>query len=88
MKLTISRQLSLMAVITIAILLVVGVIGNRVASSINSAVENSEKIIVPTVESIGTMRLAFLDIHVAVPGHIAAYNENEKKELDARITAS
>ncbi len=88
MKLTISRQLSLMAVITIAILLVVGIIGNRVASSINSAVENSEKIIVPTVESIGTMRLAFLDIHVAVPGHIAAYNENEKKELDARITAS
>ena len=88
MKLTISRQLSLMAVITIAILLVVGIIGNRVASSINSAVENSEKIIVPTVESIGTMRLAFLDIQVAVPGHIAAYNENEKKEFDARITAS
>lgn len=88
MKLTISRQLSLMAVITIAILLVVGIIGNRVASSINSAVENSEKIIVPTVESIGTMRLAFLDIKVAVPGHIAAYNENEKKEFDARITAS
>ena len=88
MKLTISRQLSLMALVTIAILLVVGIIGNRVASSINSAVENSEKIVVPTVESIGTMRLAFLDIQVAVPGHIAAYNEGEKKELDARITAS
>ena len=88
MKLTISRQLSLMALVTIAILLVVGIIGNRVASSINSAVENSEKIIVPTVESIGTMRLAFLDIQVAVPGHIAAYNEGEKKDLDARITAS
>ena len=88
MKLTISRQLSLMALVTIAILLVVGIIGNRVASSINSAVENSEKIVVPTVESIGTMRLAFLDIQVAVPGHIAAYNEGEKKDLDARITAS
>ena len=88
MKLTISRQLSLMALVTIAILPVVGIIGNRVASSINPAVENSEKIIVPTVESIGTMRLAFLDIQVAVPGHIAAYNEGEKKELDARITAS
>ena len=88
MKLTISRQLSLMALVTIAILRVVGIIGNRVASSINSAVENSEKIVVPTVESIGTMRLAFLDIQVAVPGHIAAYNEGEKKDLDARITAS
>ena len=88
MKLTISRQLSLMALVTIAILPVVGIIGNRVASSINPAVENSEKIIVPTVESIGTMRLAFLDIQVAVPGHIAAYNEGEKKEIDARITAS
>ena len=88
MKLTISRQLSLMALVTIAILPVVGIIGNRVASSINPAVENSEKIIVPTVESIGTMRLAFLDIQVAVPGHIAAYNEGEKKELGARITAS
>ncbi len=88
MKLTISRQLSLMALVTIAILPVVGIIGNRVASSINPAVENSEKTIVPTVESIGTMRLAFLDIQVAVPGHIAAYNEGEKKELDARITAS
>ena len=88
MKLTISRQLSLMALITIAILLVVGIIGNRVANSINSAVENSEKTIIPTVESIGTMRLAFLDIQVAVPGHIAAYNEGEKKELDARIATS
>ena len=88
MKLTISRQLFLMALITIVILLVVGVIGNRVASSINAAVENSEKTIVPTVESIGTMRLAFLEIQVAVPGHIAAYNDGEKKELDARIAAS
>ena len=88
MKLTISRQLSLMTLVTVVILIVVGVIGNRVASSINSAVENSEKLIVPTVESIGAMRLAFLDIQVAVPGHITAYNENEKKELDARITAS
>ena len=77
-----------MALVTIIILLVVGIIGNRVANSINSAVENSERIIVPTVESIGTMRLAFLDIQVAVPGHIAAYNEGEKKDLDARITAS
>ena len=88
MKLTISRQLSLMALVTIAILLVVGVIGNRVAKSINSAVEYSEKNIIPTVEAIGTMRLAFLDIQVAVPGHIAAYNEGEKKELDAHVIAS
>lgn len=48
----------------------------------------SEKNIIPTVEAIGTMRLAFLDIQVAVPGHIAAYNEGEKKEFDARIAAS
>lgn len=88
MKLTISRQLSVMALITIVILLVVAVIGNRVASSINAAVKYSEKTIVPTVESIGTMRLAFLEIQVAVPGHIAAYNDGEKKELDARIAAS
>ena len=88
MKLTISRQLSLMALVTIAILLIVGIIGNRVAQSINSAVENSEQTIIPTVEAIGTMRLAFLDIQVAVPGHITAYNEGEKKELDARIAAS
>ncbi len=31
MKLTISRQLTLMAVLTLVILLVVGIIGNRVA---------------------------------------------------------
>lgn len=88
MKLTISRQLSLMALVAITILLVVGVIGNRVAYSINSAVEYSEKNIIPTVEAIGTMRLAFLDIQVAVPGHIAAYNEGEKKDYDARVAAS
>ena len=88
MKLTISRQLSLMVLVTIAILLVVGVIGNRVAHSINSAVEYSEKNIIPTVESIGTMRLAFLEIQVAVPGHIAAYNEGEKKERDAGIATA
>ena len=88
MKLTISRQLSLMALVTIVILLVVGITGNRVAHSINSVVEYSEKNIIPTVESIGTMRLAFLEIQVAVPSHIAAYNEGEKKDYDARITKS
>lgn len=77
-----------MNLVTIAILFVVGIIGNRVAHSINSAVEYSEKNIVPTVEAIGAMRLAFLEIQVAVPGHIAAYNEGEKKEYDARIAVS
>lgn len=43
MKLTISRQLSLMALVTIVILLAVGIIGNRVANSINSVVEYSER---------------------------------------------
>lgn len=75
-----------MALITIATLFVVGIIGNRVANSINSAVEYSEQNIVPTVEAIAAMRLAFLEIQVAMQGHITAWGEADKKEYDARIT--
>ena len=49
MRLTISRQLTMMALLTLAILLVVGVIGNRVAHSIGAAVEYSERNTVPAV---------------------------------------
>ena len=77
-----------MALITIVILFVMGFIGNRVAQSINSAVEYSDETIIPTVEAIATMRLAFLDLQVAVPGHIAAWSETDKKEYDARVSAS
>lgn len=66
MKLTISRQLTLMALLTLAILLIVGVIGNRVAHSIGEAVEYSEKNTVPAVEAIALMQKTFLEIRVAV----------------------
>jgi len=88
MKLTISRQLSLMALVTIVILFVAGMIGNRVARSINASVEYSDQTIIPTVDAIATLRLAFLDIQVAVPGYITAWGETEKKDFGARIDQS
>ena len=86
MKLTISRQLTLMTLITIAILFVVGIIGNRVAHSIAAAVEYSEKNTVPAVEAIASMRLTFLEIRVAVLGHMTTWDDEEKKGYDKRIT--
>ena len=88
MKLTISRQLTLMALLTLVILLVVGVIGNRVAHSIGAAVEYSEKNTVPAVEAIGLMRRTFLEIRVAVLGHMTTWDDDEKKGYDQRITES
>ena len=85
MRLTISRQLTLMAVLTLAILLIVGVIGNRVAHSIGEAVEYSETNTVPAVEAIAQMRRTFLEIRVAVLGHMTTWDEDEKKDYDKRI---
>ena len=77
MKLTISRQLTLMALLTLAILLIVGVIGNRVAHSIGEAVEYSEKNTVPAVEAIALMQKTFLEIRVAVLGPARAVQTHE-----------
>ena len=85
MKLTISRQLTLMAVLTLVILLVVGIIGNRVAHSIGEAVEYSEKNTVPAVEAIALMQKTFLEIRVAVLGHMTTWDDDEKKAYDKRI---
>ncbi len=85
MKLTISRQLTLMAVLTLVILLVVGIIGNRVAHSIGEAVEYSEKNTVPAVEPIALMQKTFLEIRVAVLGHMTTWDDDEKKAYDKRI---
>ena len=85
MKLTISRQLTLMAVLSLVILLVVGIIGNRVAHSIGEAVEYSEKNTVPAVEPIALMQKTFLEIRVAVLGHMTTWDDDEKKAYDKRI---
>ncbi|MFT3847638.1 MAG: methyl-accepting chemotaxis protein [Propionivibrio sp.] len=85
MKITISRQLTLMALLTLAILLIVGITGNRVAHSIGEAVEYSEKNTVPAVEAIALMRRTFLEIRVAVLGHMTTWDEEEKKSYDKYI---
>jgi len=88
MKLTISRQLTLMALTTILILLVVGIVGNRVAQSIGAAVEYSEKNTIPAVEAIDRMRLTFFEIRLAVLGHMTTWDDEEKKAYDKKITES
>ena len=85
MKLTISRQLALMTLVTIAILFFVGVVGNRVANSLGTAVEYSEKNTVPAVEAIALMRLTFLELRIAGLGHMTTWDDAEKKEFDQRI---
>ena len=86
MHLTISRQLKLMAASTIVILFIVGIIGNRVAESIGRAVEYSEKNTLPAIEAIASMRLYFLEIRVAVLGHMTTWDDGEKKDYDKRIS--
>ena len=79
MRLTISRQLTMMALLTLAILLVVGVIGNWVAHSIGAAVEYSERNTVPAVEAIGLMRRILLQNRVSVLGHMTTRDDDEEK---------
>jgi len=86
MNFSISRQLALMSLVTITILFVVGIVGYRVASSLGSAVEYSEKNTLPAVEAIASMRLTFLEIRVAVLGHMTTWDDNEKKDYDKRIS--
>ena len=75
-----------MSLVTIVILFVVGIVGYRVASSLGSAVEYSEKNTLPAVEAIASMRLTFLEIRVAVLGHMTTWDDNEKKDYDKRIS--
>ena len=88
MKLTISRQLGLMALISVIALVIVGIIGNRVASSIGAAVEFSEKKTIPAVEAIAQMRQSFLELRVAVHGHMTTWDDDEKKTLEKQISES
>jgi len=88
MKLTISKQLTLMALMTVVILFIVGAIGNRVANSMGKVVEYSEKNTLPSVEAIALMRLTFLEIQVAVLGHMTTWDDDEKKNFDKSITES
>ena len=88
MNLTISKQLTRMALMTVVVLFIVGAIGNRVASSMGDAVEYSEKNTLPAVEGIALMRLTFLEIQVAVLGHMTTWDDDEKKIFDKKITDS
>ena len=86
MRLTISRQLSLMALISVVALTIVGVIGNRVAHSIGAALEYSESNTIPAVEAIALMRQTFLELRVSVLGHMTTWDDDEKKNLEKKIT--
>ena len=88
MKLTIARQLGLMALISVVTLVIVGFIGNRVAHSIGAAVEFSEKKTRPAVEAIAQMRQSFLELRVAVHGHMTTWDDDEKKGLEKQISES
>lgn len=85
MKLTISHQLSLMAFMAIVMLVIVGLIGNRVAQSVDAAAEYSEKTTIPAVEAIASMRLTAVEIRMAGLNHATSWIGDEKKELDKRV---
>ena len=88
MKLTISRQLSLMALISVVALTIVGVIGNRVAHSIGAALEYSESNTIPAVEAIALMRQTFLELRVSVLGHMTTWDDDEKRALEKALSES
>lgn len=87
MRLTISRQLTLMSIIIIVIFLVVGIVGNRVTQSIGGAFEYGEKNTVPAVEAISSMQKAFLELRIDGLGHIGTWNQDEKAAFDVGIAA-
>ena len=86
MRLTLSKQLALMTVATLAALLIVGLIGYGVASSLGQAVEYNENNTIPAVETIGLMEKTFVEMRVSVLGHMTTWDEDEKKAYDKKIT--
>ena len=86
MRLTLSKQLALMTVATLAALLIVGLIGYRVASSLGQAVEYNENSTIPAVETIGLMENTFVEMRVSVLGHMTTWDEDEKKAYDKKIS--
>ena len=85
MRLTLSKQLALMTAATLAALLIVGLIGYRVASSLGQAVEYNENNTIPAVETIGLMENTFVEMRVSVLGHMTTWDEDEKKAYDKKI---
>lgn len=85
MKLSIARQLTMMTIMTIAILFSVGFVGYNVARSLGTVVESSEKITIPALQAIATMSQTFLELRIAELGHISTWSEEEKAALDKRI---
>ena len=84
-KITISRQLTLLAVLAIAMLAIVGLTGQRIAESLQAAADYSETRTIPSVEAIGAMRLSFVEIREATLNHSTSWNGEEKKQLDQHI---
>ena len=85
-RITISRQLTLMAVLAVAMLAIVGVTGQRIAESLQAAADYSETRTIPSVEAIAAMRLSFVEIREATLNHSTSWNGEEKKQLDQHIT--
>ena len=85
MRITISRQLTLMAFLAIVMLAIVGLIGKQIASSLESAADYSDKVTLPSVEAIALMRLTFLELREATQSHSTTWSGEEKKLLDKRV---
>ena len=85
MRITISRQLTLMAFLAIVMLAIVGLIGKQIASSLETAADYSDKVTLPSVEAIALMRLTFLELREATQSHTTTWFGEEKKLLDARV---
>ena len=68
-RITISRQLIVMAVLAIAMLAIVGMTGQRIARSLEAAADYSETRTIPSVEAIAEMRLSFVEIREATLNH-------------------
>ena len=84
-RITISRQLIVMAVLAIALLAIVGMTGQRIARSLEAAADYSETRTIPSVEAIAEMRLSFVEIREATLNHSTSWNGEEKKQLDQHI---
>ena len=84
-RITISRQLTLMAVLAVTMLAIVGVTGQRIAESLQAAADYSETRTIPSVEAIAAMRLSFVEIREATLNHSTSWNGEEKKQLDQHI---
>jgi methyl-accepting chemotaxis protein len=85
MKITITKRLWVMMLLTMVSLLVIGISGNMLAQNIKDGLDYSRYNTIPSIKVLARLQASFLRVRVNVLSHVLARGEEAKKASEAII---